>query len=78
MLDYNHHGPHDALGRIPCVNYAELNSSGASPGRIKNNNISEVLENSAVLDRGSLYSGNEIFIPATWDRKFGDMLSIPI
>ena len=29
----------------PPVKYAELNSSGASPGRIKNNNFNEVLEN---------------------------------
>ncbi len=45
MKDYNHHRPHDALGRIPPAKYAELNSSGASPGRIKNNNFNEVLEN---------------------------------
>ncbi|MFS4457478.1 IS3 family transposase [Maribacter sp. 2304DJ31-5] len=45
MNDYNHHGPHDALGKIPPVKYAELNSFGASPKRIKNNNFNQVLEN---------------------------------
>ena len=44
MNDYNHHRPHNAL-KIPPVKYAELNSFGASPKRIKNNNFNEVLEN---------------------------------
>ncbi|WP_143751846.1 integrase core domain-containing protein, partial [Maribacter sp. 4U21] len=45
MDDYNHHRPHDALGKVPPIKYAELNSFGASPKRIKNNNFNEVLEN---------------------------------
>ncbi|MFT6948710.1 MAG: putative transposase [Vicingaceae bacterium] len=30
---------------MPPIKYAEINSSGASPRRIKNNNFIEILEN---------------------------------
>jgi putative transposase len=37
MDDYNHFRPHDTLGEMSPINYAKINSNGASSIRIKNN-----------------------------------------
>jgi putative transposase len=42
MDDYNHFRPHDALGKIPPIKYAEINSNGASSVRIKNNKFDNI------------------------------------
>jgi len=44
MNDYNSHRPHDGLEKMAPIEYAKINSSGASPRRIKNNNYIKVLE----------------------------------
>ncbi len=42
MQDYNHKRPHDALGNMPPIKYAKINSNRFKSIRIKNNNFEKV------------------------------------
>jgi len=37
MDDYNHFRPHDSLGKIPPIKYAQINSNKARSRKVKNN-----------------------------------------